>query len=32
LDLGEDLRPLLPYLRYLLAVDPGDAKVQSMNP
>jgi class 3 adenylate cyclase/tetratricopeptide (TPR) repeat protein len=32
LDLGEDLRPVLPYLRYLLAVDPGDAKVQTMNP
>ncbi len=32
LELGEDLRPVMPYLRYLLAVDPGDAKVQSMNP
>jgi hypothetical protein len=23
LRLGEELRPILPYLRYLLAVDPG---------
>ena len=30
--LGEDLRPTVPYLRYLLAVDPGDATVQSMDP
>jgi class 3 adenylate cyclase/tetratricopeptide (TPR) repeat protein len=30
-NLGEDLRPLLPYLHYLLAVDPGPA-VQTMDP
>jgi class 3 adenylate cyclase/DNA-binding winged helix-turn-helix (wHTH) protein/tetratricopeptide (TPR) repeat protein len=30
--LGEDLRPSLPYLRYLLAVDPGDAVVRTMDP
>jgi class 3 adenylate cyclase/tetratricopeptide (TPR) repeat protein len=30
--LGEDLRITLPYLRYLLAVSPGDAAVQSMDP
>jgi class 3 adenylate cyclase/tetratricopeptide (TPR) repeat protein len=30
-NLGEDLRPLLPYLHYLLAVDPGTA-VQTMDP
>jgi class 3 adenylate cyclase len=32
LQLGEDLRPLLPYLRYLLSVDPGDAQVAGMDP
>ena len=30
--LGEDLRPLVPYLRYLLSVDPGDAAVLAMDP
>jgi class 3 adenylate cyclase/tetratricopeptide (TPR) repeat protein len=32
LRLGEDLRPLLPYLRSLLSVDPGDPAVLSMDP
>jgi class 3 adenylate cyclase/tetratricopeptide (TPR) repeat protein len=32
LQLGEDLRPLLPYLRYLLSVDPGDPHVAGMDP
>jgi class 3 adenylate cyclase/tetratricopeptide (TPR) repeat protein len=32
LRLGEDLRPILPYLRYLLAVDPGEAAVRTMDP
>ncbi|UCD81042.1 MAG: AAA family ATPase, partial [Desulfobacterales bacterium] len=32
LDVGEELRPVLPYLRYLLAVDPGDVKVKAMDP
>ena len=32
LHLGEDLRPVLPYLRYLLSVDPGDPAVLSMDP
>jgi len=32
LQLGEDLRPLLPYLRYLLSVDPGDPQIASMDP
>jgi len=32
LRLGEDLRPILPYVRYLLSVDPGDAAVLSMDP
>ena len=32
LRLGEDLRPLLPYLRSLLAVDPGEAAVRTMDP
>jgi tetratricopeptide (TPR) repeat protein len=32
LRLGEDLRLILPYLRYLLSVDPGDAAVLSMDP
>jgi class 3 adenylate cyclase len=30
--LGEDLRPTLPYVRYLLGVDPGDAAVPRMDP
>jgi predicted ATPase len=30
--LGEDLRPTLPYLRYLLSVEPGDAAVLTMDP
>src|SRR5262252_2056048 len=30
--LGEDLRPILPYLYYLLSLDPGDATVASMDP
>ena len=32
LRLGEALRPTLPYLRTLLAVDPGDATVSTMDP
>ena len=32
LRLGEDLRPLLPYLRYLLSIDPGDPAVLTMDP
>jgi class 3 adenylate cyclase/tetratricopeptide (TPR) repeat protein len=32
LRLGEDLRPIVPYLRYLLSVDPGDATVLTMDP
>jgi class 3 adenylate cyclase/tetratricopeptide (TPR) repeat protein len=32
LGLGEELRPLLPYLRYLLAVDPRDPAVRTMDP
>jgi class 3 adenylate cyclase len=32
LRLGEDLRPILPYLRYLLSVDPGDPGLLSMDP
>jgi class 3 adenylate cyclase/tetratricopeptide (TPR) repeat protein len=32
LRLGEDLRPILPYLRYLLSVDPGELAVLSMDP
>ena len=31
LRLGEDLRPILPYLRYLLSVDPGDTTVLAMD-
>jgi class 3 adenylate cyclase/tetratricopeptide (TPR) repeat protein len=31
LRLGEDLRPIVPYLRYLLSVDPGDATVLTMD-
>ncbi len=30
--LGEDLRPILPYLRYLLSVDPGDPSLAGMDP
>ncbi len=30
--LGEDLRPLVPYLRYVLSVDPGDPAVREMDP
>jgi class 3 adenylate cyclase/tetratricopeptide (TPR) repeat protein len=32
LRLGEDLRPFIPYLRYLLSVDPGDTTVLAMDP
>jgi class 3 adenylate cyclase/tetratricopeptide (TPR) repeat protein/ribosomal protein L40E len=32
LRLGEDLRPILRYLRYLLSVDPGEPAVLSMDP
>jgi DNA-binding NtrC family response regulator/tetratricopeptide (TPR) repeat protein len=32
LALGESLRPLLPFLRYLLSVDPGDGAVAGMDP
>jgi tetratricopeptide (TPR) repeat protein len=32
LRLGEELRPILPYLRHMLAVDPGDSAVQTMDP
>jgi class 3 adenylate cyclase/tetratricopeptide (TPR) repeat protein/ribosomal protein L40E len=32
LRLGEDLRRILPYLRYLLSVEPGDPAVLSMDP
>ncbi|MEK6711598.1 MAG: AAA family ATPase, partial [Nitrospinota bacterium] len=32
LRLGEDLRPILPSLRYLLSVDPGDPVVAAMDP
>ncbi|HSF04078.1 MAG TPA: AAA family ATPase, partial [Solirubrobacterales bacterium] len=31
LRLGEDLRPTLPFLRYLLSVDPGDPSVAAMD-
>lgn len=30
--IGEELRPTLPYIRYLLSVDPGDPAVLSMDP
>jgi len=30
--LGEDLRPIIPHLRYLLSVDPGDPAVRTMDP
>jgi class 3 adenylate cyclase/tetratricopeptide (TPR) repeat protein len=30
--LGEDLRPLVGYLRYVLSVDPGDPSVLTMDP
>ncbi|MFQ5946588.1 MAG: AAA family ATPase, partial [Anaerolineae bacterium] len=32
LALGEDLRPVLPYLRYLLSLDPGDPAVLTIDP
>jgi class 3 adenylate cyclase/tetratricopeptide (TPR) repeat protein len=32
LRLGEDLRPIVSYLRYLLSLNPGDAAVLSMAP
>jgi DNA-binding NtrC family response regulator/tetratricopeptide (TPR) repeat protein len=32
LQLGEDLRPVLPFLRYLLSVDPGDAAILQLHP
>jgi class 3 adenylate cyclase/tetratricopeptide (TPR) repeat protein len=32
LRLGDDLRPTLPWLRYLLAVDPGDPAVGALDP
>jgi DNA-binding NtrC family response regulator/tetratricopeptide (TPR) repeat protein len=32
LRLGEDLRPTLPFVRYLLSVDPGDPGVLQMDP
>jgi class 3 adenylate cyclase len=32
LRLGDDLKPILPYIRYLLAVDPGDPAVKTMEP
>jgi class 3 adenylate cyclase/tetratricopeptide (TPR) repeat protein len=32
LRLGDDLRPILPYVRFLLSVDPGDPTVLSMDP
>ncbi len=32
LRLGEDLRPIVPYLRYLLSVDPADPAVLTMDP
>lgn len=32
LRLGDDLRPILPYVRFLLSVDPGDSAVLSMDP
>ena len=32
LPLGEDLRPVLPFLRYLLSVDPGDPGVLQLSP
>jgi predicted ATPase/class 3 adenylate cyclase len=32
LRLGEDLRPILPYVCYLLSVGPGDTTLQNMDP
>jgi len=32
LGLGEDLRPTLPFLHYLLSADPGDPAVAAMDP
>ena len=31
-EIGEDLAPIVPYLRALLSVDPGDADVRMMSP
>jgi class 3 adenylate cyclase/tetratricopeptide (TPR) repeat protein len=30
--IGEDLRPIVPYLRYFVSVDPGDPAVLAMDP
>jgi predicted ATPase/class 3 adenylate cyclase len=32
LGLGDDLRPTVPYLRYLLSLDPGDPSLGAMDP
>jgi predicted ATPase len=32
LSLGDDLRPTVPYLRYLLSLDPGDPSLGAMDP
>ena len=32
LQLGEDLRPTLPFVRHLLSIDPGDAGVLQLDP
>jgi class 3 adenylate cyclase len=32
LGLGEDLRPILPHLRYLLSIDPGHRALATMDP
>jgi class 3 adenylate cyclase len=32
LRLGADLRPILPYLRALLAIDPGEVAIRTMDP
>ena len=32
LPLGEDLQPTLPYVRYLLGLDPGDTAISRMDP
>jgi class 3 adenylate cyclase/tetratricopeptide (TPR) repeat protein len=32
LRLGDDLRTILPYVRFLLSIDPGDAAVLTMDP
>ncbi len=31
MELGQDLRPALPYVRHLLSVDPGDPAIRQMN-